>query len=191
MRRAVDQLAAPEVAGDADQQAFQVFNMSLGQVLILAGNQTHPFPEVLSTRLFRAVMAFQALGHIIGLTDIHSGAQIVVRVGANQEVHTSTGTLWALHQLGQFGTGAGQYMSSPVHDLGSQQAIGRAIHQKQTQTATLAHTASRRSIWPVTAAVIRAERRSLRRAMLCSLLVARESIRAVWVSSFATIASCL
>ncbi|MDT4864182.1 hypothetical protein FQZ97_989330 [compost metagenome] len=71
MSGAVDQLAAAEVPGDGDQQAFQVLHMSLGQVLVLAGYQAHALPEVLAARILRAVMGLQALRHIVGLADIH------------------------------------------------------------------------------------------------------------------------
>jgi hypothetical protein len=36
-------------------------------------------------------------------------------------------------------------VASPVHDLGGEQAIGRAVHQEKSDTASLGHTASMRA----------------------------------------------
>src|SRR5690554_3100586 len=179
---AIDQSATPRSLGQVDQLAFQIFDVGLGQVLILAGDQADLFPEILATLVLGSVMLPKPLGYIVRLADIHQRAHSVFRIRPNQKIDPGTHAFRALYQFGQLASWARQGMPSPVHDLGGDQAIRCAVHQKQTNAATWrTHTASgsvrfwvlltgyclaggcqlRTSILPVTAAEIRADRRSV------------------------------
>src|SRR5690554_1612322 len=183
MGGAIDQPATARAFGQVDQLAFQILDVGLGQVLVFTGDQTNLFPEILATLILGAVMLPQALGYIVRLADIYQRTHGVFRIRANQKVDPGTPAFRALYQLGQLAPWARQGMPSPVHDLGGDQTVRCAIHQKQTNAATWGtHTASgsvrfwvspnaffsaggrqlRTSILPVTAAEIRAERRSWR-----------------------------
>src|SRR5690554_3085098 len=186
MGRAIDQPATARALGQVDQLAFQIFDVGLGQVLVLAGNQADLFPEILATLVLGSVMLPKPLGYIVRLADIHQRAHGVFRIRPNQEVDPGTPTFRALYQFGQLAPWTRQGMASPIHDLGGDQAVRCAIHQKQPNAATWrAHTASssvrlwasptgccpaggcqlRTSILPVTAAEIRAERRSVSKSI--------------------------
>src|SRR5690554_1450103 len=181
MGRAIDQPATARALGQVDQLAFQIFDVGLGQVLVLAGDQADLFPEILAALVLGSVMLPEPLGYIVRLADIHQRAHGVFRIRPNQKVDPGTPAFRALNQFGQLAPWARQGMPSPVHDLGGDQAIRCAVYQKQPNAATWgAHTASgsvrfwvsptalfsaggrqlRTSILPVTAAEIRAERRS-------------------------------
>src|SRR5690554_1796427 len=181
MGRAIDQPATARALGQVDQLAFQIFDVGLGQVLVLAGDQADLFPEILATLVLGSVMLPKPLGYIVRLADIHQRTHGVFRIRPNQKVDPGTPAFRALNQFGQLAPWARQGMPSPVHDLRGDQTVGCAVHQKQTNTATWrAHTTSgsvrfwvsptgycsaegcqlRTSILPVTAAEIRAERRS-------------------------------
>lgn len=86
MCRAIDQHAIAQAAGNADQQAFQMFDVGFGQVLILAGDQADPFPEVLPPLFLRLIVLLQPLGYIIGFTDVYLRAQTVFRIRTDQKV---------------------------------------------------------------------------------------------------------
>src|SRR5690554_628638 len=181
MGRAIDQPATARALGQVDQLAFQIFDVGLGQVLVLAGDQADLFPEILATLVLGSVMLPEPLGYIVRLADINKRAHGVFRIRPNQEVDPGTPAFRALNQFGQLAPWARQGMPSPVHDLGGNQAVRCAIHQKQTNASTWStHATSgsvrfwvspagycpaggcqlRTSILPVTAAEIRAERRS-------------------------------
>src|SRR5690606_30668749 len=117
----------------------------------------------------------------------------------------------ALNQFGQLAPWARQGMPSPVHDLGGDQAIRCAVHQKQTNASTWgAHATSgsvrfwvlptgycsaggcqlRTSILPVTAAEIRAERRSCSNRITCSASETSVLILEISCVIYKTISSC-
>src|SRR5690554_4834373 len=183
MGRAIDQPATARALGQVDQLAFQIFDVGLGQVLVLAGDQADLFPEILPTLILGSVMLPKPLGYIVRLADIYQRTHGVFRIRPNQKVDPGTPAFRSLYQLGQLASWARQGMPSPVHDLGGDQAIRCAVHQKQTNASTWStHATSgsvrfwvspagycpaggcqlRTSILPVTAAEIRAERRSWR-----------------------------
>src|SRR5690554_6736864 len=196
MGRAIDQPATARALGQVDQLAFQIFDMGLGQVLVLAGDQADLFPEILPTLILGSVMLPKPLGYIVRLADIHQRTHGVFRIRANQKVDPGTPAFRALYQLGQLAPWARQGMPSPVHDLGGNQTVRCTIHQKQTNASTWStHATSgsvrfrvspagycpaggcqlRTSILPVTAAEIRAERRSWSRLTTCSASEVRRS----------------
>src|SRR5690606_31696566 len=211
MGRAIDQPATARALGQVDQLAFQIFDVGLGQVLVLAGDQADLFPEILATLVLGSVMLPEPLGYIVRLADINKRAHGVFRIRPNQEVDPGTPAFRALNQFGQLAPWARQGMPSPVHDLGGNQAVRCAIHQKQTNASTWStHATSgsvrfwvspagycpaggcqlRTSILPVTAAVIRAERRSWSRLTPLEASSINPSKRRVCSSTKERIAIC-
>lgn len=142
MGGAVDQLAAADLAGVLDQQALQIRHVGLGEVLVLAGDQADLLPEVLAAPLLRAVVLLEAGADVVALADVEQRAQAILGIGANQEVDAGTAALRALHQLAELAARPGEHMAGPVHDLGGEQAVGRAIHQEEPDAASLGHTVS-------------------------------------------------
>src|SRR5690554_2262111 len=185
--------------------------MGFGEILIFTGDQAHPLPEIFAALGLRAIVLLQALGHIIGFANVDQGTHSIVRIRAHQEIHTGATALWPLHQLGQFGAGPRQGMAGPVHNLGSQKTVRTAINKEQTDAASMAHavvsisdwrTSSskalssaggchlRTSIFPVTAAEIRAERLSRSRPTNSSAALVSPWISATAFCRYSTISSC-
>src|SRR5699024_1034224 len=145
VRGAIEQQAATRLPGKGNQPALQELYVGLGQIFILAGHQTDSFPEVLAALAGLAlwpVVLRQAGGRIIGFTNIDLRAHRVVRVRANQKVDAGTAALLALDQLLQLAARPRECMTGPVNDFGGQQAVGRAVDQKEPDTASLFHTVS-------------------------------------------------
>jgi len=122
-------------------------------------------------------MLLESGADVVALADVDQRAQAIVGIRADQEVDPGAAALRALDQLAELAARPGEHVAGPVHDLGGEQAVGRAVHQEEPDAASLRHTISdcvvsavtdepargcqpRTSILPVTAAEIRAERRS-------------------------------
>lgn len=92
----------PSVAGCT---ANVITDKGFGEVPILAGDQTHPFPEILAAFAFRLRPCLPAGCAASGvwlrrlLTDLHQRTQSIVRVWPHKEVNAGAATLGPLHQL--------------------------------------------------------------------------------------------
>ena len=104
--------------------------MGFGEVLIFAGNQTDPFPKILAALRFRAIVLFEAFGHVVGLADIDQWAQSVLGIGANQEVDTGAAAFGALNQLGELGARTGEGVAGPIHYFGGEGAVGATVNEE-------------------------------------------------------------
>jgi hypothetical protein len=132
MRRggAVGQGGAVGLGGDLDQAALQVSDVGLGQVLVLAGDDHRPRPEVLG---LVGLVPGQARQHVVPLAD---GDPVLGRgfgVGADQQVDARAFQLVPPGEGGESGAASDRDLAGPVHDLGRQHAGRRAIDQVDPQ----------------------------------------------------------
>jgi len=116
--------------------------VGFGEVLVLAGDDDDPFPEVPAAGAavrFRAVVISEARGDVVGLADVDERLDRRFGVRADQEIHAGAGTFWALDQLAESAARAGEHVAGPVDDFGGQQASRCAVDEEQADAAALGH----------------------------------------------------
>jgi len=130
-----------------------------------AGDQHQgPLPEVLLL-----VMLGQTSAQITGLAYVHPPI-VIACVFSHQYIKADLAALLHRQEVGQQDPGYFDHLHDAGGDLGDANAVGFAAGQKNldrlggaAHAATASGTKPRTSIWPVTAAEIRAERRSFNR----------------------------
>jgi hypothetical protein len=135
--------------------------MGLGEAVGAGDQHQGPLPEV----LLLMVLA-QAGAQIAGLADIDPPV-VVACVFPHQHIDADLAALLHGQEIGQQAAGHLDHLHDAGGDLGDADAVGLAAGQEDLdRLGCLAHAAlgtgvrPRTSIWPVTAAEIRAERRS-------------------------------
>ena len=140
---------------------FQKQGVDLGEAVGAGDQHQGPLPEVLLL-----VVLGQASAQIAGLADVHPSV-VIACVFSHQHIKADLAALLHRQEVRQQDPGYLDHLHDTGGDLGDADAMRFAARQEDLDRfGGAAHAASasgakpRTSIWPVTAAEIRAERRS-------------------------------
>jgi hypothetical protein len=99
--------------------------VGFGEIGVLGGDDHGTVP------LLHGIVGAQTVGDHVSLADVAAGVAQRVVVITKQEIHSCSGCLVPLEQIGQIRAAAGQHMARPVGDLGSRHTAGRAVDEEQ------------------------------------------------------------
>src|SRR5262249_34661104 len=101
--------------GKFHQPAFEIANMSLGDVLVLRRNEAHLCPEILR---FVFCVSFDPIGYAIALTYIDFLLCGFFRILTHEEINTCSARLLTFERVTNVLSWGNQDVTGPVHNFG-------------------------------------------------------------------------